>query len=323
MQLYKKRDFGTLITDTFNFFRENGKNYFKNFILLNGLLIILLVALYIVGYKNFFSQFITAIPDGNADYYGEFLQANLGFVILFSVVFIALLFIMIMMVYTFPVLYLKRYGEQADKNIKLNDLLSDMKQNFGRFILFCLGLIFIILPLFGMVVGLSVVLIFLIIGIFLLLFIVPLMTNIMSFTLYDYFNRNVGFFSSLSYAIRSQFSYSNANNGSPFWKYWGSTAIIMLIIQIITSVFSFIPAIIMMGTIFTVPDADKAEGMSNFFDSSMGTVYFITYGISILASLILSNIVYINSGLMYYDSREDLHRNEDLLEIDSIGNREN
>lgn len=36
MQFYKKRDFGALISDTFTFFKENGKNYFKNYILLNG-----------------------------------------------------------------------------------------------------------------------------------------------------------------------------------------------------------------------------------------------------------------------------------------------
>ena len=322
MQLYKRRDFGELINDTFTFFKENGKDYFKNFILLNGLLVILLVALYVLGYKSIFAQAFESNIDGSSYYFEEYFQENMAFFFLFGAAFLIVFFIAMMMVYSFPVLYLKRYGESTNKNIALNDIISDMKSNFGRFILFCLGLVFIVLPLMGVLVGISAVLIILIIGIFLLLFIVPIMSNVMSFTLYDYFNRKVGFFESLSYAIRSQFSYSNANIGSPFWKYWGSTAVIMFVIQIISGVFSMIPVLMMTGSVLTVPDADKANAIGNFFESGMGIAYFISYGISILVSLVLSNFIYVNAGLMYYDSRLDLHKKEDLIEIDSIGNRE-
>jgi hypothetical protein len=55
-QFYKKRDFGTLISDTFLFFKENGKNYFKNYILINGLLLILLVVIIAFGYHELFGQ---------------------------------------------------------------------------------------------------------------------------------------------------------------------------------------------------------------------------------------------------------------------------
>ncbi len=322
MQLFQKRDFGALINDTFNFFKENGKNYFKNFILLNGLLLIFLVALYVVGYKSFFSQIFSSNLEGESFYFEQYLEENLGFFIVLAVAFVVIFFTAIMMVYTFPVLYLKRYAESKDKDIKLNDIITDMKENFGKFILFCLGLVFVILPIIGIVMGASVLLMFVIIGIFLFFFIIPIISNVMSFTLYDYFNRKEGFFSALSYAIRSQFSYSNINNGSPFWKYWGSTAVIMFIVQIVSGVFSMIPVFIMTGTVLTIPDADKATAMTGFYDSTMGMIYFATYGISILVSLLLSNIMYVNAGLMYYDSRLDLHRNEDLLEIDSIGKHE-
>ena len=33
MEFYKKRDFGTFISDSFNFFKVYGKNYLKNYIL--------------------------------------------------------------------------------------------------------------------------------------------------------------------------------------------------------------------------------------------------------------------------------------------------
>jgi hypothetical protein len=46
------------------------------------------------------------------------------------------------------------------------------------------------------------------------------------------------------------------------------------------------------------------------------------YGISILVTFVLYNVMYVNAGLQYYDSRTDLHRNLDLNEIDTIGQGE-
>ncbi|WP_262483509.1 hypothetical protein [Chryseobacterium sp. P1-3] len=41
-----------------------------------------------------------------------------------------------------------------------------------------------------------------------------------------------------------------------------------------------------------------------------------------MLSLVLSNLMYINAGLMYYDSRTDLHQKAELAEIDTIGSNE-
>ena len=35
-EFYKRRDFGGLISDSFAFFKIYGKNYFKNYFLING-----------------------------------------------------------------------------------------------------------------------------------------------------------------------------------------------------------------------------------------------------------------------------------------------
>ena len=55
---------------------------------------------------------------------------------------------------------------------------------------------------------------------------------------------------------------------------------------------------------------------------SFGILIIIIYSISLLVSLVLSNIIYVNAGLMYYDSRTDLHRDQNMMEIDSIGGNE-
>jgi len=38
-----------------------------------------------------------------------------------------------------------------------------------------------------------------------------------------------------------------------------------------------------------------------------------------LLSFLLSNLLYVNAGFMYYDSRTDLHQKVELEEIDTIG----
>lgn len=322
MQLYKIRDFGALISDTFTFFKENGKNYFKNYILLNGTLLILLVVLYIVGYKSIFAQAFSSNLNGNSFYYEQYFQENPVVFVILGIAFLFLCVASMILVYSYPVFYLKRYAETGDRKISMNDIMDDLKKSIGKILIFIFGLMFILMPIITSIMLLSVLLMFIIIGFVLIFIIGPAIVNLINFTLFDYYNTDKGFFSSLSYAMRAQFSYPNGNMKSPFWKYWGSSAVIMLIIQIVGGIFSFVPAMMMMGSILTVPDADKSDTMGAFFQGTMGTTYFIFNGIAMLVGFLLYNVIYINAGLMYYDSRIDLHRNEDFNEIESIGTSE-
>ena len=63
-QVFKKRDFSQLVGDTFSFFKLEGKNYFKNYFIINGgLLLILVVALYFL-IKFFFEGTFAAAQTG-------------------------------------------------------------------------------------------------------------------------------------------------------------------------------------------------------------------------------------------------------------------
>ena len=56
-QLYKKRDFSELVGDTFGFFKLEGKNYFKNYFIINGsLLLLLVVIIYFFTKEEFFGK---------------------------------------------------------------------------------------------------------------------------------------------------------------------------------------------------------------------------------------------------------------------------
>lgn len=319
MQFYKKRDFGAFISDTFLFFKENGRNYFKNYLLINGLLLILLVFFFVFGYRELFSQMLGSNTGGQNYYFEAYFQQNSTMLILISTIVFILFLAVTMVSYSYPILYMKRLSETGNKNIKADEILSDLKNNIGRFVKFFFGLVFIIAPLAMIIFGISFMLIVLLIGFFLLILLGPAMMNVINFLMFDYFHTKKGFFESLSYAVRAQFSYKHGLEKSPFWKYWGSTAVIYLIIQMISGVFTFIPLLLMMGGMYTVPQNGVDD---NPFHGTMGVLFFIIYGISILVSFIMINVVFINAGLQYYDSRTDLHRNVDLSEIDTIGTHE-
>ena len=102
-----------------------------------------------------------------------------------------------------------------------------------------------------------------------------------------------------------------------FWKYWGSLAIMSILIQVITSIFSFVPMVVLGGAGFLQP-TDVAENS----EMLLGIFVISIYSLSIVASLILTNLLYINTGFMYYDSRKDLHRDMQFSEIDSLGTSE-
>jgi len=316
MQFYKKRDFGTFISDSFGFFRTYGKNYFKNYILLNGLLLILMVVVVVFGYREVFSQIFGSNLSGKSSYMEDYFQNNIGLFVAVGILTFLLFIILMILNYLFPVFYLKRLSEGQQK-IKADDILKDFKSNLGRIGTLCLGMVFIVSPLSLILIGFSYALVFIIIGLPILLFVFPTLMNMINFLMYDFFNSKRGFFESLSYSIRSQFSYANGREKSPYWKYWGTSLILFIIMYVITTIFTMIPVIIFFATMMTnEPDGNFEQDP---FSGAFGVLFFVTYGFSLLVSFFLSNLMYVNAGFMYYDSREDLHQKVELAEIDTIG----
>ena len=319
MQFYKKRDFGSFISDTFAFFKLYGKNYFKNFILLNGLLLILTVVVMVVGFREFFGAIFGSNMSGQSYYFEQYFQDNLGLIIIAGIVLFVLSTALMTVNLLFPVFYMKRVAE-GQKEIKTDDIISDFKVNSKKVFIAYFGFTFLVMPVATAIFGFSYLLVFFFIGIFLLLFILPNLFSIITFLCYDYFNGNKGFFESLSYAVRSQFSYPNGREKSPYWKYWGATIILGLLFYIVSGFLSGVPMILyILKLSTTAPDANFEQ---NPFSGSFGIVIFFIYGLSTLVSTILMNVLYVNSGLMYYDSRTDLHQKMELAEIETIGNNE-
>jgi hypothetical protein len=319
MEFYKKRDFGSFISDSFTFFKRYGKNYFKNFILLNGLLLILMVIVVVLGFREFFGAVFGSNISGQSYYFEQYLSDNMGMFAVLGIFLFILSTALMTINLLFPVFYMKRIAE-GKTLIKTDDILGDFKTHIRKVLILYLGLTLLVMPAATVLFGITYILVFLIIGLALLLFVVPNLFNTVTFLCYDYFNGNRGFFESLSYAIRSQFSYPNGRESSPYWKYWGATLIMGLLFYIVSSLFTAVPMIIYMIRLGTsAPDGNFEQ---NPLGGDFAIVFFFIYGISTLVSTLLMNIMYINSGLMYYDSRTDLHQKMELAEIETIGSNE-
>lgn len=322
MQLVKERKFGNLISDTFTFFKEYGKNYFKNYFLLNGALLLLFVLIFIFGYREFFMQMMNANVNGDTYFFQTYFQDNGAMLILGVVIFGILILAMSIVMYTFPVLYMRRIAETGDSNIKPDQMLGDIRKNIGKFFIFLLGMLFIVVPLMFIMMMISSFLMIILIGFFLFILLMPAFVNVVNFTLFDYFTTNRGFFNSLSYAMRVNFANMFDSNKAKFWKYWASTVIMFILIYIILMIFTMIPYMIMVFGFLTVPEVGTTQNPAEMFSGVMGIFLFVIYGVSMLVSFIINNLMFVQAGLQYYDSREDLHRKVGFNEIDTIGQGE-
>ncbi|AQX04718.1 hypothetical protein BBD33_05400 [Elizabethkingia meningoseptica] len=313
MQFYKKRDFGALVSDTLNFFKLYGRNYFKNYLTLNGGVIILLVVVIVIGYGDFFMQAFGSNTSGEAYLFQDYFQQNQASLIGASIVAIVLILLLSLVSYSFPVLYMKRLAETGSTKITINEMIEDMKKNLKKFFIFFLGSTFILVPIFIVAFIVSSFLMIILIGFLLLMLCIPVMVNMMNFTLFNMYNTEEGFFGSIGKAFKIQFSKS-------FWKYVGSTFIMYLLINVVTTIFAFIPMMVLYGymlsSINTSPDGIGQES------ATFMILMAVVYSVSLACSIILNNLIYVNSGFMYYDSRVDLHREITFSEIDSIGSRE-
>ncbi|MDR2236065.1 MAG: DUF4013 domain-containing protein [Chryseobacterium sp.] len=317
IQFYKKREFGSFISDSFNFFKLYGKNYFKNYFLINGLLLILAVAILLFGFREIFGQLVGSNLSGETYYFERYFAENSGMLIVAGVLVFLLFAVLAIINYLYPVFYMKRIAEGAGK-IKTDEILGDFKRNAGRIFKLCFGMIFIVLPVLMIVMGFAYALLLIFIGFFLILLLYPTALNVAAFLMFDYFNTDRKFLDSLSYSLRSQFSYPNGNEKSPFWKYWGATLIMFIIMYAVMMIFSLFPIFFLYGSLITTAPDGNFEA-NPFAGGVLGILFFVFYGFSTLISMFLSNLMYVNAGLMYYDSRTDLHQKVELAEIDTIG----
>lgn len=309
-QLFKKRNFSDLVGDTFTFFKMYGKHYFKNYFIVNGgILLVLLVLVYFLM-KIFFEGMLANTDQAQPNAMDLFMNDNLPLIIgLAAVTGLAAIFLSLVS-YTYPVAYLKLIEEKTA--FETSEILTVMKSKTGKIVIFFLASLFIMIPVMLFVMALSFALVFIIIGIPLLLLLIPALMCWVSLSFYEYIATDKGYFESLGNGFNML--------RQKFWPCIGSTAVMYMIVQIVVGFVSMIPYVIGLISMFTSIDTQNPEaGFNNnqfsFFMIMMG----VTMVLSILMNFIFQNFILVNQGIIYYSVREENENNTPKSQIDLIG----
>ena len=302
-QLYKKRDFSAIINDTMQFFKQTWKNYFRNFVIINGALLLLMCVLYFLVFKDMFKNMynpgIHAVSwlSGSSN---PVLSG--GGMLLFFLVTIALsVFTM-----AFPMVYLKLIKTQGEESFTSSEIFNGIKSYAGRIILFGLISFFIMIPIAIIVFVIGVALSFLLIGIPILFLALPTFMVWITQALYVYLEEDESYFTALGRGWKITFE--------KYLHVVGSTIIVFLFVMFVGSIFSMIPVIMMLSSVFTSGGHPEAMVMTPTM-----TVFYI---LGMIFSYIANNVIYIQQGLVYYSSQENSVNHLAFSDIENIGKNE-
>lgn len=303
-QLFKNRDFGDYISDTFGFFRQTGKHFMKIYFTINGIPLMIMLVLSYFLFQVYFDLLKTSMSGQDFSGFENSMTENFPFIVILAILLFLFLIFMSMLSYTVPVIYLDLYDKKKGNNFSVSDVVSALKSNFGKMLIFFIASLFVITPILIIVFILLFLLVFIIIGIPLLLFAIPTVFSWIALSYYEYINFDKGYFEALSDGFSKM--------KSQYFPIVGSLMLIYIIIQVTMTVFTMIPYAFGMVSMVTSLEQNpgSTEGLATF-----GIMMAIIMVITILMSYILNNLMLINQGLAHYSRREN---DENIIAQDSI-----
>lgn len=309
MELYKSRDFGAYFQDTFGFIKRHGKHLFKNFFLVTGVFILVLMVL---GYffMNFYTEMVFgSIGQSNPNYIDNYLDENLGmFLVLFgSFLVLSLVFGLVM--YAFPAIYLKLYAHHNGTSFGAQDIVDVYKKNIMKLLIFLGAGIVIGIPLV-IVVGLISFLLFItIIGMLALPVLIGAFSLFYVMTLMEYLEGERG--------IWECFGYSWKLMSSKFWAAVGCVGLFFMMSYLIQNIITIIAYVFGMVQFFT--SIESGSPNPEEFTGAMSVVMIITFIGGFLIGAVLNNIVLLNQGIVFYSLKEENENINTKSIIDQIG----
>lgn len=300
-QLYKKRDFSAYIGDTIQFFKQFWKNYFQNYAVINGVLLLVFVSLYFLLFKDLFSN----MYDPNA--IKTWMTYNNSGSFMLSIIVLMIIGIAFSVFTTaFPMVYFNLLNTTGRDAFTASEMLNGIKAYAGRMILFGILSFFVMIPIVFIFFAFGVALSFLIIGIPILFLGLPTVLIWSMQSLYVYLEEETGYFQALSKGWKITFQ--------KYWHLVGSTIAVYFCITILSSVFSMVPAFMMMGSIITSGGTPKPQTMT--------PLMMAFYLVGLIVTFICYNFIYVQQGLIYYSAQENTEHYQAYSDIDNIGKDE-
>ncbi len=312
-ELYKKRDLSANFSDTTAFFKTFGKHYFKNYFIINGIFLMILVVLIYFISKIYMELIFSGISNSqnNPNFLTGYFYNNISLIAGGFFITFLLIVILSMLNISFPVVYLKLFEKSNANNFSTQEIISGLKENVGKMIVFFLGFLFLIMPLAIIVFGLLFLLCFILIGIPLIIIAGSAFMSWITLSYYEYILKKVGFFTAFSNGFQLI--------KQKFWMIVGSTFLMMILIQTIQGFITMIPYVLSMIWMFVSTQNLQNVGSKSDTFSSMGIILAVIMVFSVLLSYIFNNFILINQGLIYYSLQEEKENNSSKSQIDLIG----
>lgn len=312
-ELYKKRDLSANFSDTTTFFKSFGKHYFKNYLVINGMFLMILVVLIYFISRIYMEAMFSNLSNvnRNPNFVIDLFYNNISLVVGGFIITFLLIVMLSMLNISFPVIYLKLYEKANNNDFSTQEIINGLKQNIGKMTVFFLGFLFIIMPLSFIIFGLLFLLCFILIGIPLMVIVVSAFVSWITLSYYEYILKNTGFFSALSAGfglVKQQ-----------FWTIVGTTFLMMMLVQIIQGFITMIPYVLSMIWMFVSTNNLQNTGSQTDTFSTMGIIIAVIMVFSVLLSYIFNNFILINQGLIYYSLQEENENNTTKSQIDLIG----
>lgn len=301
-KLYRLRDFSALINDSFSFFKFHGKNYFKNYFIINGGILVVIALLAYLATNVIFTSIGDLNSPGAQEMLLDYFDNNLWYFIGVGGVIFLLLMILSLLNYSYPVLYLKTLQNNQKPTVK--DILTLLKSKAGKIILFPIASLISFIPLFTIIALISAFFIMTIIGIPVACIIIAAMASWMMLSFYDNITTDNGFFTSFSKGITML--------TNRFWQNVGVTIIIAIVVFCTNLFFSLIPELLLKFTLLTE---------TTDISSVSVIIAIISTILSVFISYLLTNLTVISQGMIYYSYEESVHNNSLDSEIDLIGGK--
>lgn len=283
---YKKRNFNAYINDTFSFFKIYAKNFFTNYLVINGAIMIafgLILNFSIIYFTGFWNSGITSF----------------GGVFFLSFILLAFILFFFLLIQCYPIAYLELAEKEPHRtNFTAKEIFSTIQKMLGKVFLFGIISIFIIyIPYIIIYVLISFIPI---LGFFGGIFLSILSTLFITQATLLFVKDKMGYFDALGKA-KDLISVN-------FWEKWGATAIMNLIIYTFTIIVLILPVIVI---VFGALSGVELENIGFLW----GIVGFIMILFIVIIISIAANFQVFLQLMIYLSEKEDKRINE----IDLIG----
>jgi hypothetical protein len=301
MQLLKRRNFSDQFSDTFTFIKLNGKHYFKNYFIINGIPILLML-LFIYFFVSSFYNLSTFGTGNSPAVIEDFMTKNMGLFVVIVVVTVIVAFIFAIIQYSYTPIYLLLYRDHNGINFTAKDVYNKIfKEKLGKILVFFLVSLLFLIPvaIFSIIAG--IILLITIVGIFFLFAAIAMFYNN---ALIEYLDSDKGIFDSFSYSVEL----IKIN----FWANTGAIGLFLFITGILNGGISLVTTL--LTSLISVNTIDASE-QSIIAMVSLVASFVLSKGISIFLQII--NQLAVN--IVYFSAKEEKENIIGKTEIEKIG----